>query len=147
MPLRVIHAQRQITYTENPNEVNLNIFFATGNYRSALRNVELGVILSKNHLRDKFPRMRDESVTLHHFGYLLTVAVAAGERKTRANKARNGLHRVYLVLNLSRKIMQTIDTYEVMVIIAEQLITNPNFKSLYAYFRVSCLGSFQFGNH
>ena len=96
------------------------IFFATGNYRSALRNVELGVIMSKNHLRDKFPRMRDESVTLHHFGYLLTVAVAAGERKTRANKARNGLHRVYLVLNLSRKIMQTIDTYEVMVIIAEQ---------------------------
>ena len=29
MPLRVIHAERQITYTENPNEVNLNIFFAT----------------------------------------------------------------------------------------------------------------------
>ena len=71
--------------------------------------------MSKKHLRDKSPRMRDESVTLHHFGYLLTVAVAAGERKTRANKARNGLHRVYLVLNLSRKIMQTIATYEVML--------------------------------
>ena len=48
--------------------------------------------LSKGHRNDKFRRMR---VSLHTIPRLFIdgcVTVAAGGRKTRANKARNGLH-------------------------------------------------------